>query len=391
MTKERKISFTDRKVASLPAHDADSPSKDAEYSDTQVTGLKVFVGKTGKKRFAFRYTCRGRKRAARIGEFPAIGVAEARATALTMRAIVDRGGDPQDEKDRQKAMPTFGEFANDEYMPYARQNKKSADDDDSKLRHHLLPKFGDWRLCDITTRDIQMYVGAICVSHTPATANRHYALLSRMFRLGQQWDRITKNPCVGIKRFREEGRKERYLAPADLVRLFAAMTDEPNKVACAAIKLLVLTGMRREECLRCRWDDVDLTNGLIYLPETKAGRPRYVVLNDDAQALLTGLPRLSGCPWVFPGKDPKLPTNNIRKTFGRLLAKCELPHARIHDLRHTFASLAAQSGVSLFQVSQLLGHSTVAMTQRYAHLCPDSLRAASQSVVAAVAKATAKQ
>ena len=108
---QKKFVFNNRNLHALPAHDPNSASKATEYSDQTVAGLKMTVGSNGSKRFAFRYqTAGGRKRYAPLGTFPAIDVAEARRLALEMRAIVDRGGDPLEERDRVKAMPTFSEF-----------------------------------------------------------------------------------------------------------------------------------------------------------------------------------------------------------------------------------------------------------------------------------------
>ena len=132
---QKKFVFTDRLIKQLPSHDPSSASRSAEYSDATVTGLRAVVGTNGNMSFAFRYQLvGGRKRCARIGTFPAITVSEARKIALEMRAVVDRGGDPQDRVDRMKAMPTFAEFWDGEYAPYAIQAKKSFRNDESKVR-----------------------------------------------------------------------------------------------------------------------------------------------------------------------------------------------------------------------------------------------------------------
>lgn len=141
MKQKTKFPFTNRAINALPAHDPDSPSKSAEYSDTAMPGLRLAVGKNGVKRFGMRYTLlSGRTRYAPIGQFStAFGVAEARAEAAEMRAIIDRGGDPQEDRDRVKAMPTFSEFVRQQYLPFCIQSgKRSAKkDDESKFRLHL--------------------------------------------------------------------------------------------------------------------------------------------------------------------------------------------------------------------------------------------------------------
>lgn len=385
MTRKTRFAFTNRNITALPAHASDSPSRSAEYSDLTVPGLKAIVGKNGNKSFSYRYQLSGgRKRCTRIGSFPAIDVAKARQIALEMRAIIDLGGDPMAEHDRLKAMPTFSQFVHDEYLPLARQIKRSAHDDESKFRLHLEPKFGQYRLCDITTRDIQLHHAAMKQSHTAATANRHLALLSAVFRKAVEWERIPRNPVSGIKAFKEDNQRQRFLSHEEIARIYEAMESEHNKTAVAVLKLLLLTGTRREEALQARWEHIDMVTGQWLLPSTKSGRSRYVTLNNSAKALLNGLASRHSSVWVFPGKDGTKPLNNPRKAFCRILAAAKVGHLRIHDLRHSFASLAVSAGATLYEVQALLGHSSAQMTQRYAHLTDNGLRRASQAVADAV-------
>ena len=377
---QRRFNFTNRAISALPAHDADSASKSAEYSDTSVTGLKAIVGKGGNKSFSFRYQLPGgRKRCIRIGTFPATDVAAARQLALEARAIVDRGGDPCEASDRIKAMPTFAEFVRDEYMPYSLQTKRSACDDASKFKVHLIPKFGERRLCDITTRDVQMHHAAMQNSHSKASANRHLALLSAVFRKGQEWHRLDRNPAAGIKFFKEDNARQRFLSPSEVAKIYAAMQAEPNVTAVSALKLLLLTGTRREEALQARWENVDLDKGQWWLPKAKTGA-RMVVLNEDAKSLLAAQPSRGTSPWVFPGRDGDKPLNNPRKAFTRVLAAAGVEHITIHGLRHSFASLSILGGATLYEVQRLLHHSTPQMTQRYSHLTDTGQLRASQGV-----------
>jgi integrase len=389
MPKTNRFNFNNRAILALPAHDPNSPSRSAEYSDTSVIGLKAVVGKTGNKSFSFRYQLPGgRKRCLRVGTFPAIDVPEARKIALEWRAVVDRGGDPMEQHDRQKAMPTFAEFVTNEYMPYAMLAKRSARDDASKFKVHLLPKFGDRRLCDIGRRDVEGHHVAMRQSHSAASANRHLALLSAVFVKAVEYGRLERNPAAGLKAFREDNQRQRFLSADEIGRIYAAMATEPNQTAVAALKLLLLTGTRREESLQARWENVDLNSGQWWLPTTKSGRSRYVTLNADAKALLASLPSRGVSPWVFPGRDGDKPLNNPLKAFNRILAAAKITeHVRIHDLRHSFASLAVSAGASLYEVQNLLGQSSPAMAQRYSHLADSSLRRASQAVADVVSAA----
>ncbi|MFS2066782.1 tyrosine-type recombinase/integrase [Duganella sp. CT11-72] len=323
-----------------------------------------------------------------VDTFPAIDVAEARRLALEMRAIVDRGGDPLDGVDRVRAMPTFADFVADHYMPYAQAAKRSWKDDASKLRCHLLPKFGTMKLSEITVRDVQLHHAAMRDSHSAATANRHLALLSAIFRKGVEWGKIDRNPVSASKMFKESNGSQRFLKPDEIGRMYDAMATEVNQTAVAALKLLLLTGTRRQEALSALWSNVDLESGQWWLPQTKSGRGRYVVLNEQAKQLLAAQPSLGTSPWGFPGRDGDKPLHNPRKAFTRILEAAGVDHVRIHDLRHSFASLAVGNGASLYEVQSLLGHSSPQMTQRYAHLADNGLRRASQSVANAINAAT---
>ncbi|WP_119157715.1 site-specific integrase [Caldimonas tepidiphila] len=349
----------------------------------------MMVSCTGKRNWYWRYAWRGEKQVIRIGEFPGICVEEARRIAREYGAMLDQGIDPKGEQKARKAMPTLEEFAWEQYMPYARQHKRSADDDESKLKMWVLPKLGRKLLCDITRQDVDMYRTAIKGSHTASTANRHHALIARMLSLAVEWDLLKVNPVTGLKKFREASDAGRFLTPEEIGRLLAALDQEENVVAAAALKVLLLTGCRREEIAQARWEHLDAERELLKLPKTKAGKVRWVPLNEQAQAVLVGLPNIDG-PWVFPGRDPSQPIHNLYKPFKRALKAAGLDESiRIHDLRHSFASNAVTAGVSLFQVQTLLGHSSSQMTQRYAHLAGSALHDA--SAVAAKAMLVAAQ
>lgn len=380
----RKVKLTNRNIPQLARPDATSNAKEIEYSDTEVTGLRVAVSISGRRFLRFRYTLHGQKRTAKVGEYPAIDIAEARRIALEMRAAVDRGIDPQDQRDRMKSMPTFTEFSLEEYLPYASQHKaaSSVASDESKLRIHLIPLFGHRKLCDISTRDVQMHVGSIKESHCEATANRHLALLSKMFNTAILWGKLDRNPCKGVSKFREVLKHDQPLTEAEVQRLVRAMDAESanNVHAAAALKFLLLTGTRREEALQAKWVDIDLDQARWFLPKTKSGKSRHVVLNAEAVKLLSNHPRVAGSPFVYPGRDLSKPLCNPRKAFTRILDSAGLPHMKIHSLRHLHASILVQNGASLYQVQQILGHASVQTSQRYSHLTDKVLRDVSATV-----------
>lgn len=383
-----RFKFTQKSIDQLPPHPKTARATEAEYTDTEVAGLKLLVSKSGRKFYYFRYTFNGQKRATKLGEHGTLSLPEVRKKALELRYQVDQGHDPQTEKSRQQATPTLAEFALKEYLPYAQQQKRSAKTDESRLRIHLLPRFGARQLHEISVRDVQLYHAELNARSCAATANRHLSLLSKLFKLAMQWERVTKNPCQGIKKHKENNQRDRYLSQDEIQRLFQAMAQESNRVTVAALTFLLLTGMRKEEALQAKWEALDLERGTLFLPQTKSGKSRHVVLNPDALALVKAQPKRDGNPYLFPGKVPGQALNNPHKCFRRILNAAGIENLRIHDLRHSFASLAVNAGATLYQVQHLLGHASSQTTQRYAHLADQALREASEAVATRINQAT---
>jgi len=265
-------------------------------------------------------------------------------------------------------------------MAHAIQHKRTFKNDASKLAMHILPILGDLRLCDVGTRDIELLLGLLKKKLSPATVNRIRALLSVLFNLAIAWKVIDRNPCEGTRKLKENNQVERFLSIEEVRRILTAAKEEANIYAASAIQFLILTGVRREEALKARWEHIDLEKGLLFLPHTKSGRSRHVVLNDAALAVISSLPRVSESPWVFPGRDVMKPLNNPIKAFHRILKAAEVPKCRLHDCRHAHASMLVNQGASLYQVQILLGHASSATTQRYAHLASSTLRSTSQLV-----------
>jgi integrase len=166
-------------------------------------------------------------------------------------------------------------------------------------------------------------------------------------------------PCANMKKLKESNKKDRFLTPDQVREILAVAQLDMNRVAGNAISALILTGLRREEILRSRHEHLDLEKKSLYLPKTKSGKSRHVALNDAALAIFKATPRINGSPWIFPGKDPTKPLNNPTKAWHRILAAAGVERCRLHDCRHTFASLLVNAGASLYQVQLLLGHAKV--------------------------------
>ena len=384
----RKFRFTDRAIEALPAHPADSPSTDMEYSDTETIGLRLLVSKTGRKFFHLRYRMHQRKRVAKVGEFPCLSCRAARDAANAMKADISRGLDPLEARSAQAAVPTFTVFAMNQYVPFAKTRKRSWAEDEQKIRKVFMPEFGNRRLSDITTRDIVAVHTKVRRDKAPATANRHLTLLARMMALAVQWGVLDKNPALGVKKFPENNARERYLKADEIARMLEALATWPNRSFAGLVKFLLFTGVRRGEAMGLTWERVDLENGTIFLQKTKSGKPRTVLLNSLAIEVLHEMAGERKSAFVFPGHCKDAPFVNPRRAFNLLCKKLKITDFHFHDLRHSFASLAVNAGVNIYSLQIMLGHASSQMTQRYSHLSDHSLRAAAETVATSITTGT---
>jgi integrase len=225
---------------------------------------------------------------------------------------------------------------------------------------------------------------------TRVTANRAVLFLSSFFSWCERHGLRDKNsnPAVGVEKFKEK-RRERFLSDRELSRLGIALARAERKQtetpwALAAIRLLLFTGMRRNEVLTLRWQHVDTSKAMVFLPDSKTGS-RAVYLSAPALAVLNSLPRVAKNPYVIVGEKAGKHLINLRKTWVRICKVARLKDVRLHDLRHSYASVGASGGVSLPIIGKLLGHSQGATTERYSHLSADPVRAANEAVGSQIA------
>lgn len=387
----KQFCFTKKAIEELPPHSGGGKSHETEYSDTKCPGLKILVNRKGNKVFYCRYTVpntRGKKRGVhRVGTYPGTPLSEARQRNIEIKAMVDRGIDPQAERRKAREMPTFKAFAMEQYLPHAENTKRSYKDDRSRLEHHLLPEFGEFRLNEITRQLVQVFLGnCLRKGLAPATVNRMRSLGQHIFSLAVQWGVIDKNPVQGIPKLQENNQRQRLLNPAEKAALRLALDEEPNVQAVDAILLLWHTGARVGELLNARHEDVDLDAGVWTIPRSKSGRRRYVNLGDVAKAMFARQTPRPGNPYVFPG-SPKYGNARMAsptKAFERVKRRAGLENLRLHDLRHNFASEAVGAGFELYDVQNILGHSNPSVTQRYCHLTAERLKRVSDCVADAL-------
>ena len=230
------------------------------------------------------------------------------------------------------------------------------------------------------------------ITATPYVGNRTLAVLSTLFNWAEErgFRPDGSNPCRHVHKYRE-GRRERFLSQAEWARLGDALRQAEADKSCspwaiAAIRLLALTGARRNEILTLRWEHVSEEHGRLLLPDSKTGR-KTIPLNAPALTVLHEIPRLEGNRYVICGERPGRHLVNLEKPWRRIRAAAKLDEVRLHDLRHSFASVGASGGQSLVIIGKMLGHSQPATTARYAHLADDPVRAASEAVGGYIASA----
>ncbi len=356
-------------------------SRDVFLWDTEIPGFGVKVTPGGKRVYVLQYTFGDRTRRYTIGQHGVdVTADEARREARRLRGHVAEGNDPADESAAMRAVPTLAEFATRYLTEHAALKKKPASvaADERNLRNHVLPALGRRKVTEITRTDVARLHYAM--KGKPGAANRCLALLSKMFNLAEKWGYRPEgsNPTRRVEKYPER-KVERFLSEAELARLgetldAAAQAGEHASVI-AAIRLLIFTGCRRNEILTLKWEHVDLERGCLWLLDSKTG-PQMVALGAPAIELLSAHPRIDGNPYVLPGALPGKHYVGLEKAWRRLRSRAGLDDVRLHDLRHSFASMGAGTGESLVLIGSLLGHRNPATTARYAHLSNDPLRAA---------------
>lgn len=352
--------------------------------DSALPGFGVRVYPSGIKTYLLHVRVHGKQRKARLGRHGVVTAEQARLDArlrladLQRGIVVDRTPPPR---------VTFAELASRYLAEHAQTRKKPSSQrlDRTNLRLHLLPRFGPMRLDTITPQDVLALHHAM--HGIPVIANRVVSLVRMMFGLAQRWGLYAgDNPAQGIAPYRETRRETMLTAPQrrrvlDLLDQFAHDRLALPSVL-AVIRVLLFTGARPGELLGLTWDRIAFEARLIRLADSKTG-PRVLYLNDEALATLAGLPHNS--LWVFPGLSGKAPLVNVTYTWRRIRRLADLPEStRLYDLRHTFASVAAEQGESLPMIGALLGHTQYATTKRYIHLLHAPVQEAARRVGKAV-------
>ncbi len=380
-------------VESLKA--VDKPITAWDQGSGNVSGFCVQVYPSGKKTYYYVYRTKGDRKKKRItlGTHGQITCEKAREDAQRYAGDVAHRVDPV-VKEREKAEQKKEEDPKDllfkDFLPIFIEKhckvyykKTTLEKDNSQIKLRILPFFGEKALCSITKKDILTFKDSL--AQKQATYNRCVDLLSCAFNKAILWDYLPNgiNPCHSIAKYKAN-KKERFLNNSELTQLTATLEKQQewsleSSYVLGAIQMLAYTGCRKSEILTLKWADVQLDQNCIHLKDSKTGE-KIVPLNSLSKAVLESMEHQPDNPYVFCGRKPGKHLTDPKKRWFKIRKMLSIEDVRMHDLRHTFASMAIKSGLGLYQVSKLLGHRNIQTTMRYAHIEKEELVKSAKAV-----------
>ncbi len=408
-----------------------------EFLDRSLRGLMLTKRKNGAPCWVLKYQCPRtfQMRSIPVGAFPEVDLYKARQKGMEIirqeywskpfeliqapmaGSVGDEGategggalgkvvgseiGSPQDTdtsvaptsfgSGRIKAFITLNQFHLDHYLPYIKVAKRSWGTDVSVLKNHILPMLGGYAMLDLKPFVIQEMVQALVKKGlSPSTCNRALIILRFMYNCGLKWEVLPKmeNPCKNVKELTLNNKKERFLNGNEISTLKLELAKSKNKFLPYIVQLLILTGCRRGEALNAQIQHFDLGRGDWVVPLPKAGKARHIPLNDLAiQTIRAAIVMKQSynqvakeSHFLFPNPATGEPFQQIFYSWDKARKAAHIDTVRMHDLRHSFASAMVNSGMTLYDVKEILGHSNIRTTERYAHLSNSRLRQAAGAV-----------
>ena len=354
--------------------------------DDQVTGLYVEVRTSGKGSYILRYTSplHGRQ-SMTLGSTDIIKLDDVRQKARELLTDVYLGNEPAHHKLQLKNAMILDEVIDNYYLPHIKAYKLSWESDFSILKNHVRPALGQLKISAIQTEDIARLQRSMKEKGlAAATCNRVVILLGFLFNLAiNQWKlpAIKDNPARAVKQFKVDNQQQVFLSPEQIERLFIETRNcKQNPQLAYIVALLALTGVRKRNALNAKWSEFDEAKQTWLIPTTKSGKAQTIQLSSEVLQLLLILSSRNQSDYLFPNPNTKKPFGSIFTSWNGARTRAGLPHVRIHDLRHTFASLLINAGHSLYVVQKALGHYNPSVTMRYAHLADETLKQANNAV-----------
>ena len=358
-----------------------SPSSGNKISyDDKLYGFGIRITASGHRAFILNYRFKGRERRITIGQYPTWTVLAARKQAQEFKLQIANGIDPLEKRNAEYLAPTVSEMWERYRQDYlSKLTPRSQQDQSAMFRKSVLPRLGPLKVRDVTFTDCER-LHRYLSKDRPIRANRVIEVLRRNFNLAIKWGWLGRNPAVGIER-NPEVKRERYLNLDEIARLLEALDNHHQRTSCDAIKLMLLTGCRRGEALKARWEQFDdkLTIWTKPATTTKQRRLHRVPVSSAVTSILIERRKRTNSPFIFESKNGK-PLTDVKKTWASVIANAKINDIRLHDLRHTFASVAVSQGQSLPIIGAMLGHTQTQTTARYAHLFDDPLILAAEMV-----------
>jgi integrase len=373
--------------------------KDQFFFDDATEGFALRVTPRGTKLFIAQARYNGAQRRVSLGAYPDVKAAPARKLARTAVEDIRHGRDPDLENvARARAVEAGGttiESLAERWMTEIvtpKRKPRTAEDYQRIIDQKITPKLGHLLVGRIAREDVIRWHGDM--SKTPRRANYCLATLKALLHFAEDVGLRPphSNPCRRIEMYRERAR-ERFLSEPEIGKAAAAIAKaEAEGVigphAAAGLRLALFTGARSGEITAAKWSHFDRTRKVIRLPDSKTNEPRTIHLSDAALEVLAGVPHVE--PFIVAGAKKGEPFKNLGRSWIVARAYGGLENVRLHDLRHSYASLAASRGVSLQMIGKLLGHKVAATTQRYAHLARDVVADINDQLGAAMTAAIEK-
>ena len=385
MATKLRVALNQRSVGALTVE------KETIVWDRRLTGFGVRVYPSGTKVYIAQARGPHGTRRISLGRHGWLGTVEARRVAARAISKILGGEEPQAHRFGTRGGPTVAQAAEKYLTEHVAVHCKTRTLEirETVIRLHILPALGRMPLTAVRLAD------ALTLHHKlasmPTQANVVAITLSQIFRKAQLWGLVPPgtDPGAQVKLYRLRGR-ERFLTEVEVERLGRVLEEEHAhgrtlSSAIEAIRLLMLTGCRKNEIIKLRWTDVDLKARELRLRDSKTG-PRVVPLSPAAVSLLEGLTQSAEGEWVIPGRKPGRHFTGLGAAWRRLRVRANLQDVRLHDLRHSFASTALALGESLPTIAKLLGHRRIESTARYAHLERSAVREAAERVAISLAK-----
>lgn len=382
MSKENTFNFTEERLRNITLPET---GKRNYYNDTTEKGLRLAVSGTGTKSFQFqRWSSEKQKPViVTLGKWPDLPLHTAREKASALRQEVSSGNDPQSDKRQRRDTLTVAEILDLYVTEHSIPHKRTTKDDQNFIRLHLKPTFGKRRIDEVTTESIRSWHTGLAKIMTPASANRHLALLRSVYNTMLP---DLPNPCRTVKMYKEYSR-DRFLQPEELERFFESVElerTEGNPDIADYLLLSLFTGARRSNVLAMQWTELDLNMNQwrIRGEDSKNKSIMLIPLVDEAIEILNHRREMASSVFVFPSHGKTGHLQEPKKGWQRVIKRAGLENVRLHDLRRTMGSFQTITGASTAVVGKTLGHKNPNSTAVYARMNLDPVRDSMEKAVA---------